>query len=103
MRRITLFATLIALLALSGVAIAQEYDPNLPGGYDPSGGGTGGYDDGGGSGSGSDGKVTLKLTAKKKQKSLKAVKVKATCEGRACTVDAKGKLKAGKKKAKLKP
>ena len=29
--------------------------------------------------------------------------MKATCEGRACTVEAKGKLKAGKKKAKLKP
>lgn len=89
-----------AALTFGGVAPAQYqgggYDPSGGGGYDPSGGG-------GGSGTGTTGRVQLKLTAKKKQKSLKAIKVKATCQNRACTVDAKGKLKAGKKKARLKP
>jgi hypothetical protein len=91
-------ATVLAL-TLGGVAGAQYQSG---GGYDPSGGG-GGYDPSGGGGTGTTGKVKLQLSGKKKQKSLKAVKVKAKCTGRACTVEAKGKLKAGKKKAKLKP
>ena len=104
MRNRIAIATSAAVLALTlgGIASAQYetgggggYDPTAPGGYDPSGGG--------GSGTGDTGRVQLKLTAKKTQKSLKAVKVKATCQNRACTVDVKGKLKAGKKKAKLKP
>ena len=103
--RVALAAIAVVLaLTLGGVASAQYdtggggggYDPTAPGGgYDPSGGG--------GSGTGNTGRVQLKLTAKKTQKSLKAVKVKASCANRACTVDVKGKVKAGKKKAKLKP
>jgi hypothetical protein len=102
----TSLATVVAILALGTSAAGQEYDPTGGGGYDPAGPGgynpTGpGYSPGGGTGDA--GKVRLKLTAKKKQKSKRAVKVKATCEGRPCTVEAKGKLKAGGDKSKLKP
>ncbi len=89
---IVIAATAALAGGVSAIAVAQY-----------SGGG-GGYTTtttgGGGTGSG---QVELTLKAKKTQKSLKAVKVKATCTNRACMVNAKGKLRAGKKKAKLKP
>ncbi len=94
-------AALVASLTLAAGA-AAGYDDGDPGGYDPGGGEGGGYEPGGGE-AGGPGHVQFELTAKKKQRSLKAVKVKATCENRACTVDAKGKLRAGRDKARLKP
>jgi hypothetical protein len=96
-------AALAALLALA-VPASATYGGYEDPGYDPGGGGGGGYEPGGGDGAtGGSGHVQFELTAKKKQHSLKAVKAKATCENRACTVDAKGKLRAGEDKAKLKP
>jgi hypothetical protein len=94
-----LAVTLTALLAATAIAFAQDYDPTQPGGYDPGNGDDGEY----GGGPGDDDRLKLTLTAKRKQGSLKAVKAKATCEGRACTIRARGRLKAGDRKAKLKP
>ncbi|MGI8462260.1 MAG: hypothetical protein ACR2OC_11615 [Solirubrobacterales bacterium] len=101
-RWVALVIVAVAGLAggVSAIAVAQT-----GGGYDPAGGyttTTTGGRGGGGGGTGS-GQVNLSLKAKKTQKSLKAVKVKATCTNRACMINAKGKLRAGKKKAKLKP
>ena len=89
--KVTVVLACVAALVFAATAMAGGY-PDPSGGYDPSGGG----------GTGGDAKVKLKLTAKKKQKSLKKVKVAASCEVRACTVKVGGKLKAGKKKSKLK-
>jgi hypothetical protein len=100
-RRAAKVAALAALLALA-VPASVTYGGYEDPGYDPGGGG--GYEPGGGDGAGGGaGRVQFELTAKKKQRSLKAVKVKATCENRPCTVDAKGKLRAGDDKAKLRP
>ena len=105
-RGTAVLAALAASLILAAGAAAQYggeggYDPTVPGGYDPGGGG--GYGPGGGGSAGGAGPVRFELTAKKKQRSLKAVKVKATCENRPCTVNAKGRLRAGGERAKLRP
>jgi hypothetical protein len=102
-----MLATVGVGLVVSSLAFAGYGDPTPGdgGGYDPSGGT--GDDYGGGGGGGGDGadagRLKLTLTAKRKQRSLRVVKLKATCENRACTVDASGKLRAGDAKAKLKP
>lgn len=91
--RATLGCAAFAALAIA-VPAAAQYDDGYPGGY-PGGGGYGG--------GAASGRVELELNAKKKQRSLKAVKAKGTCRNRACMVDAKGKVKAGGRKSKLKP
>jgi hypothetical protein len=97
-RRTAVLAALAAWFALTAGASAQSGDgePGGRGYEDP------GYDPDGGDGANA-GKVKLTLRAKKEQRSLKAVKVKATCANRSCTVETKGKLRAGGDKAKLKP
>jgi len=83
---------LVAALALPGGGA-----PLLAhGGYEGGGYG-GGY---GGTGSG---QVELKLKGKKKQRSEKAVKVKATCGPRACLLDARGRLTSPEGNGHLKP
>jgi hypothetical protein len=108
-------STVVAALCVAAPAAGQETGVGgygIGGGYEPGAGGDEGYDgDGGGgsddypdgSGAGS-GRVELTLSAKQRQKSLKAVKARASCGTRACLLDAQATLKAGKKrKARLKP
>jgi hypothetical protein len=71
---------LVAALALPGGAPLLAH-----GGYEG-----GGY--GGGYGGAGSGPLELKLKGKKKQRSKKAVKVKATCGPRACLLHARGRL-----------
>jgi hypothetical protein len=89
-------------LALAGliasIALGQGYDGY--GGEDGYGGG--GYN-GGGYGGGGTGRVDLKIKGKKKQRSDKAVKVKASCGTRACIVDFRGRLVSDEGNGKLKP
>jgi hypothetical protein len=93
------FLVVFSVFAVLAIAVpaAAQYESGYPGGYPGGDPGGGGYDGVGA------GRVELELTAKKKQRSIKAVKAKATCRNRACMVDAKGKLKAGDRKGKLKP
>jgi hypothetical protein len=66
--------------------------------YGPGGYGPGGYGPGAGSG-----RVELKFMGKRKQRSDRAVKVKATCGPRACMLDARGRLESAEGNGHLKP
>jgi hypothetical protein len=86
---------LLAGLAAFAACIAAPAGA-MYGGYDygPSGYRPGGY---------GSGKVDLRITGKRKQRSDKAVKVKATCGPRECLVDLRGRLVSGEGRGKLRP
>lgn len=95
---------LVLVLASAPLASAQ-FLPDESGGAGSSGEeydddyGYGDYDDGAGRARDTGGPVTLELKGKKRQRP-KVVKVRATCS-RACLVELRGRVRAGKKKEKL--
>jgi hypothetical protein len=88
---------LVATGLTASLALGQGYEGY--GGYGPGGYGPG-YGPGG---EGGIGRVDLKLRGKKKQRSEKAVKVKASCGTRACMLDTRGRLTSKEGNGKLKP